>query len=81
MLLAKEARIIPTEAKTPPTIITGRQPNLFTSTLHRGPKNTVHRSVHSVRVQSDISGFMCYTWVPVPYSMASSIEEIQAVAL
>lgn len=40
MLEAKEARIIPSEAKSPPTIITGRQPNLFTSTLHRGPRKT-----------------------------------------
>lgn len=37
MLVANEARIIPAEAKSPPTTITGRQPNLFTSTLHRGP--------------------------------------------
>lgn len=37
MLVEKEARIIPSEAKRPPTIITGRQPKRFTRMLHRGP--------------------------------------------
>ena len=37
ILVAKEARTIPREANSPPTIITGRQPNLLTSTLHKGP--------------------------------------------
>ncbi|TNN31047.1 hypothetical protein EYF80_058800 [Liparis tanakae] len=38
MLVEKEARIIPREAKRPPTIITGRQPKRFTRMLHRGPE-------------------------------------------
>lgn len=37
MLVEKEARIIPREAKRPPTIMTGRQPKRLTSTLHSGP--------------------------------------------
>lgn len=39
MLVEKEARTIPREAKRPPTIITGRQPKRLTSTLHSGPGN------------------------------------------
>lgn len=37
MLVAKDAIIIPSEAKRPPTIITGRHPKRFTRMLHRGP--------------------------------------------
>lgn len=40
MLVEKEARIIPSEAKRPPTIITGRQPKRFTSMLHKGPRRS-----------------------------------------
>lgn len=44
MLVEKEARIIPSEAKRPPTIITGRQPKRFTSMLHKGPKRSTANS-------------------------------------
>lgn len=37
MLVAKELRIIPKDAKRPPTIMTGRQPKRFTNMLHKGP--------------------------------------------
>lgn len=40
MLVAKDAIIIPSEAKRPPTIITGRHPKRFTRMLHRGPASS-----------------------------------------
>lgn len=63
MLVAKEARIIPIEAKNPPIIITGRQPNLFTNTLHRGPlkQTTMVYILNAIKIS--ILTFSSFLWV------------------